>query len=464
MAVRAPEIDQPGITWLNTPHPLSLAALRGRMVILDFWTYCCINCMHVLPTLARLEAAYPDTLAVIGVHSPKFPAERDPANLRQAIARYGIAHPVAHDPGFLIWRSYAIRAWPTLVVVAPDGQVLGQHSGEPDPERLVEVIGRLIEDYRREGRIIPGRLPPPPPLTAGRLRFPGKVKPDGAGGWLVADAGNGRVVRLDRAGTEIAAWEGFAGPEGVAATAQAIYVADTRGHAIWRIEPATGARERLAGDGSRGMPLGRGGGAALASPWDLALDGQRLYFANAGTHQLGVIDLATGGVAPLAGSGAEAIVDGPAAEAALAQPSGLALSPDGTRLAFADSETSAVRLLHLAEGRVETLAGSGLFDYGHVNGPLGQARFQHCLGLAWLDDARLVVADSYNQALRVVDIAAGTAADLDDGFLCEDAVCLPLAEPAGVWAEDGMVMVADTNNHRILAYDLAGRRYRSFAA
>ncbi|HET6520203.1 MAG TPA: hypothetical protein VFG47_10370, partial [Geminicoccaceae bacterium] len=224
----------------------------------------------------------------------------------------------------------------------------------------------------------------------------------------------------------------------------------------------------LAGTGRRGPAL-RGAmpaaGAALASPWDLELRGRRLFFANAGTHQLGELDLDALTVRPLAGTGGEDIRDGPAAEALLAQPSGLALDPSGGTLYFADSETSAVRAVSLSETppRVTTLVGAGLFDFGHRNGPFEQARLQHPLGVAW-HEGGLLVADSYNGEVRRLDLARREVRDLDGGrFTCQDPICLPLGEPAGLApAGPDRVLLVDTNNHRVLEYRLDDLTYRTW--
>lgn len=489
-SVRAPEIDRPGLVWFNVARPLSLAELRGRLVILDFWTFCCINCMHVLPALRRVEERFPEEVVVVGVHSPKFAAEKDPANVERAIARYGIVHPVVHDPEFRIWRDYAVRAWPSLVFIDPDGREAGRHAGEADGDLLVQAIGNALAQYRQNGVLRPGTLDlAPVPSQAGRFAFPGKIKPFPATGeprhWALADAGHHQIAVLDDSGRETArfgsgspgledgpaAQARFNGPQGLICGEDpdgrmAIFVADTGSHAIRQIDVASGMVTTLAGNGRRGPVLGATDSAAasaLASPWDLELAGTTLYFANAGTHQLGLLDLAAGTVAALSGDGGETILDGPALAARLAQPSGLALSPDGAQLYFADSETSSVRVLHLSELRVETLVGTGLFDFGHVNGAFLDARLQHALGLCWWN-GNFAVADSYNGALRVLDLMLREVRDLDDGFLCEDPVCLPLSEPAGIWAEgEDRLLVADTNNHRILEYLPGERRYRTWA-
>jgi sugar lactone lactonase YvrE len=484
-SVRAPEIALPGLAWLNTPEPLPLARLRGRLVLLDFWTAGCVNCLHGVPGLKRIAEGFADTVVVIGVHAPKFPAEQDLATLAAAVARTGITYPVVHDPARQIWSSYAVKAWPTLMVVSPDGYVIGQHQGEPDADQLFEAVGEAIDAHARQDKIWPQDLLLTPTIEPQRrFRYPAKIKPLPSGGWALADAGHHQIVLLDDDGGEQArigtgragfadgdmAGAAFAAPQGLAADAQAIYVADTGNHAIRRIDDDTGEVTTLAGDGRRGRTLAAAPGpartAALASPWDVECLGMRLLFANAGTHQIGVLDLAAGTLTALAGSGIEGLHDGPARDANLAQPSGLAASGDGRSLFFVDAESSAVRRFDLERLHVETIAGGGLFVFGHRNGPTAEARFQHPLAIAWhdSDSARLLVADSYNGRLRSIDVARRLVGDFDAGFTCTDPVCLPPGEPAGVAVmADGRVLLADSNNHRILVYDARERSTRTWS-
>lgn len=496
--VRAPEIDRPGIHWFNVPSPLSLSALRGKLVILDFWTFCCINCLHVLPTLRRVEEAFPEEVAVIGVHSPKFAAEREPQNVAKAIARYGIVHPVAHDPDRQLWQQYAVRAWPTLVFIGPTGLVLGQVSGEPDPDRLLPAINGLLDQAKQDGLLEPAPLDLDPieEPSPGKLSFPGKIKPIPGitKRWALADAGHHQIVVFDDHGVELQRFgsgrpgfddgvgsrASFSDPQGLACSFDTLWVADTGNHALRAIDIPSGRVTTLAGTGRRGPVVEAAPepalDLALASPWDLAHDPDRgwLYIANAGTHQILTYHLAEAILAAVAGTGAENITDGPALEATLAQPSGLALAAGGQLLFFADSETSAIRALAVEAGQVKTLVGAGLFAFGHENGPLDRARLQHPLGVAVDAAGNLIVADSYNHTLRRIDVSAGTVADVEDGFTCTDPVCLPLAEPAGVWVDGtgsaaadgvtaGRMLVSDTNQHRVMVYDLAKRQTWTWA-
>jgi thiol-disulfide isomerase/thioredoxin len=480
--VRAPEINRPGLAWFNLDTPLSLKDLEGRMVILDFWTSGCVNCMHVLPALRKVEAAYPEEVVVIGVHTPKFGAEQDPDNLQTVLARLGIAHPVVNDINYTLWSEYAVRAWPTLVFIGPDGHVMGQLAGEPDPERLLTAVSELVERWDTQGKLTPRPLHTKAPEAAtGQYAFPGKLKPlpGETKRWVLADAGHHQVVILNDDGSEVGRFgngaPGFAdggadrarfrSPEGLAANRDTILVADTGNHAVRRIDLATGRVSTVAGTGERGMVVQESEpslAAELASPWDIALDGDVAYIANAGTHQILSLDLPGRELAPLAGNGGEDIVDGDARDAQLAQPSGLAVDPGANTLYFVDAETSSVRAVDLSDRSVSTLVGEGAFVYGDENGPFPLARFQHPLGID-VSTGELLVADSYNDRARVLDLAARRVRDLDDGFTCDDESAPALAQPAGVQADGpNRVLLVDTNNHRVLVYDLAAHRYRTW--
>ncbi len=463
--VHAPDFP-PGAEWLNTDRPLQMSDLRGKVVLLDFWTFCCINCMHLLPDLKKLEHKYPDELVVVGVHSAKFPAERVTGNLRQAVLRYEIEHPVVNDPRMGMWRQYGVRAWPTVVLIDPQGKVIGGHSGEGIYEPFDHIIGKVIESFDREGLL--DRRPLGLILEAARtpralLSFPGKVLADQAGGRLfIADSNHNRIVVASLAdgsvrevigGTGIGLVDGefgaarFHHPNGMALDGEQLYIADTENHAIRRADLAARRVQTLAGDGHQGRPMN--------SPWDLVIHNRQLYIAMAGPHQLWRLDLATGQLDCHAGSGGEARIDGPLASAALAQPSGI--TTDGLKLYFADSETSSIRAADLDPGgRVTTIVGVDLFEFGDADGIGDQVRLQHPLGVVWAGDS-LFVADTYNNKIKRVFPATRSAVTF-----AGTGDPAQFNQPAGITVAGGQLYVADTNNHLIRRVDLATGEVSTF--
>jgi len=474
--VTAPEFPE-GLEWLNTKRPLALRDLRGKVVLLDFWTYCCINCMHILPELKKLERRFARELVVIGVHSAKFPTERETENIRQAILRYEIEHPVVNDRDMLVWRLYGARAWPTLVLIDPRGKIVGHVAGEITADVFGAVIAEVIRTFDARGQI--DRRPLRFDLERERvpdpvLSFPGKVLADAASGRLfIADSNHNRIIVaaladgtiLDVIGQGEAGWRDgdfetaqFHHPQGMAVRGETLYVADTENHAIREVDLRTRHVRTIAGTGHQlRRPFHPGGPALqvdLNSPWDLVLLDDRLYIAMAGSHQLWVLDLPAKVVMPYAGSGYEGCHDGPLLEASLAQPSGV--TTDGRRLYVADSEASAIRAVDLdPRGRVETLVGEDLFVFGDRDGPSSRARLQHPLGVVFHEGV-LYVADTYNNKIKklfpavqqVVTFLGTGEAGLRDGER-------PLFdEPGGLSVAHGKLYIADTNNHVIRVADL----------
>jgi thiol-disulfide isomerase/thioredoxin len=448
--VRAPELAAGG--WIDTP-PLSLAGLRGRFVLLDFWTSCCGNCLHVLDELRPFEAAHADVLTVVGVHSPKFPHEAEPGAVRAAIERYEIAHPVLNDPELTLWRQYAVRAWPTLVLVDPEGYVVAQAAGEGQVSALDALLRRMVAEHDARGTLHRGVGPYRPPAPQpGALRFPAKavLRPD-TGTLLVADAGHHQLVELAADGAtvlrRIGAGRGapFTEPNGVAllppgrAPFDAV-VADTGNHVLHGVRLADGTVTRLDLPGAlAGARTITGPIPPVLSPWDVAwwpaID--RLVVAAAGVHLLLAVDPATGATSVLAGTTVEGLRDGPAADAWLAQPSGLAV--DGDRVWFVDAESSALRWL-TADGTVGTAVGAGLFEFGHVDGPARDARLQHPLGVTLLPDGALALLDTYNGAVRRYDPTTDEVSTL----------ARDLAEPSGAVVVGDDLVVVESAAHRLV--------------
>jgi thiol-disulfide isomerase/thioredoxin len=481
LGIHAPEFGADK-TWLNVSRPLSLHAdLAGKVVLIDFWTFCCINCMHVLPTLAALEERFADRpFTVVGCHSAKFANEGDVDQIRQAVLRHDIAHPVVVDRDFEIWRSYAVRAWPTLMLVSPDGRLLAQIAGEPAPEVLEAMVGQALEVYAAEGKLDPRPLPlrrEDARELPRELAYPGKIVIDPAGErLLIADTGHHRILETTIEGAFLRAFGSgepgladgppdrarFRAPQGMAFHEGALLVADTENHAVRRVDIATGEVTTLAGTGAQGHAReGRFAGreATLNSPWDLVVRDHEALIAMAGSHQIWRLDLRTNEIGPLAGDGSERKADGPFEHAAFAQPSGLVLV--GDTLYVADSESSSIRAVNLVERTVTTLAGGNddprdLFFFGDKDGRGYGRRFQHPLGIASHPPC-LIVADSYNHKLKRVHPERGLARTLSgtgrpgtaDGAKGEAS----FGEPGGVAVLRDRVFIADTNNHRIRIVD-----------
>ncbi len=468
-----------GVTWFNVPRPLTLAELKGRMVLLDFWTLGCINCQHIIPDLKRLEAEYGDSLVVIGVHSGKYATEHDDDSIRDAIKKYGLEHPVINDPDFAVWNTFGANAWPTLVLIDPAGNLVGGHAGEGVYPLFQPILESLKDEFTANGKLSPQPLTltlDSAPATA-VLSYPGKVLADEAGGRLyIADSGNNRVVVASLSGELQKAvgtgQEGFADgapneaqfrqPQGLSLSAdgKTLFVADTRNHAIRAVNTATFEVKTIAGTGKQLDRLPKDNSpareAAMASPWDLVAVGQSLYISMAGIHQIWALDLMKNTVSVLAGTSREGIDDGDRrGMATLAQPSGI--TTDGTSLYWVDPESSSVRQLRIGGSEVQTLVGTGLFDYGATDGPSKQAQLQHAQGIAY-DDGALYIADTYNHRLRVLDLVAkqlGTAAGSERGWADGVAGAAKLDEPGGVSVAGGRVYIADTNNQLIRVFDPA---------
>jgi DNA-binding beta-propeller fold protein YncE len=431
----------------------------------------------VLPQLRKLERKWSRELAVIGVHSPKFFGERDTESVRQAILRLNVGHPVVNDRDFEVWQAYAVRAWPTLMFIDPRGHVIGKHEGEFPLEPFDDVLARMITEFDADGVLDrrPLELAADAPPADAPLRFPGKVLAHEASGRLfVSDSGHHRVVVADLdgrvrqvIGTGI---EGFADgpahaarfnqPQGLARQGDTLFVADSENHALRAIDLATGSVTTLAGTGAQLMGERTGGPAretALSSPWDVAVLDGTLYVAMAGTHQLWAMPLAGRVISPHTGNGQEALVDGPHARASMNQPSGLAT--DGRRLWVADSEASAIRVVEPGPGgTIRTVIGEGLFEFGDEDG-IGAAavRLQHPLGVAWHDGV-VWIADTYNHKIKRLDperaecrtFAGSGQAGSADGPREKAG----FSEPSGLSVAAGHVWVADTNGGAVRAVDI----------
>ncbi|HEY0101288.1 MAG TPA: thioredoxin-like domain-containing protein [Pyrinomonadaceae bacterium] len=485
--VRAPELKNDR-GWLNTERPLSLAALRGKVVLLDFWTYGCINCIHIIPDLKRLEAKYPNNLVVIGVHSAKFENEKQSENIRQIILRYEVEHPVVNDADFSIWQSYAVRAWPTQVLIDPAGYVVGKVEGEGNYEVIDGAIAETLAEFRKRGEL--NEQPLKLALERAKvgdmpLAFPGKILADAKTERLfIADSNHNRIVvakldgtLLDTIGTgERGATDGaferatFHRPQGLALDADALYVADTENHLIRRVDLKARTVSTIAGTGAQaaggfGEETGRAPAQStpLNSPWDLQLAQRTLYIAMAGPHQIWQLDLARGQISVFAGSGREARLDGARLSSAFAQPSGL--TTDGSKLYVADSESNIIRAIDLSAPQAQAAPTPEVNEARDPTETDAPDAPEVSPSPEQPDETESATASMQTSmpapALQVETLAGGDLFEFGDTDGTGDAV--RLQHPLGVLYTDGAVFIADTYNHKIKRLDLQTRTVKTFA-
>ncbi|MCG8475753.1 MAG: redoxin domain-containing protein [Cytophagales bacterium] len=460
--VSAPEINT-SFGWVNTNRSWSIKDFRGKIVLLDFWTFGCINCYHILPDLDKLERQFSDDLVIIGVHSGKFTGERTNDRILRAVQKFGIHHPVVNDADYKVWKAYAVHAWPTVVLIAPNGKIVGSHSGEDVYETVLPYIKAVKKVY---GNAIDKK-----PIDFGErkemqsvLRFPSKILANEDGTFWISDTGHNRLVRIDpegnvldvvgdgQAGFRDGGFENarFSEPRGMAWAGKEMYVADTRNNAIRKVDFARKKVVTVSGDGE----LGRyyfdedwGKNVRPNSPWDLAAVGSQVYVANAGNHQILRYDTKKQKTFRYAGSGQEGLADGPLKEASFSQPSGL--SVDGQKLYVADPEGSAVREIDLETRQVKTLLGKGLFVFGDKNGDFSEALLQHDEGLFFYK-GKLYAADTYNGKIKVIDLRKKRIHTLVQG----------LSEPGGILVQHDIIWIVNTNVNQIVRFDLESKEKR----
>ncbi|MHC2993546.1 hypothetical protein OB13_18915 [Pontibacter sp. HJ8] len=454
--VNAPEINTEH-GWLNTDRAWSIKDFRGKIVLLDFWTFGCINCQHIVPDLKRLEEEFAEVLVVVGVHSAKFDAERQNETIRQAIQKFGIEHPIVNDADYQVWNQFGIKAWPTTVLIDPKGKVIGQHAGEGVYDTVRPYLQKLKEEFKDVLNREPLRFHVEQ-ADGALLNFPSKLTSDSEGNIYLSDSGHNRILKLNQEGQVLevigSGEKGFANggfadatfyePHGLALHGQTLYVADAKNNSIRKVDlqhrmvstaAGTGELDYYFHDDSIGIPVNPN------SPWDLLIYGDSMFIANAGNHQILRMDLETEQVYRFAGSGREALTDGPLREAAFNQPSGLAIN--GNVLYVADAEASAIRTVNLKTGMVLTPLGRGLFDFGDVDGFVDDALLQHGVGVEIID-SDVYIADTYNGKVKVLDMSRNRVRTLTDG----------LHEPNDVLYLNGQLWVTSTNSHQLFRVDL----------
>ncbi|MTA92433.1 MAG: redoxin domain-containing protein, partial [Actinobacteria bacterium] len=444
---KAPELI--GDTWFGTTNPrLGIADFKGRFLLLDFWTLCCVNCHHVLAELRPVEEKFKDVLTVVGVHSPKFEYEKLPESVAAAIARHEVHHPVLNDPNMTTWQSYGVRAWPTLVLVDPKGDIIATYSGEGHAHAIEALLEKLVPSYEAGGYLVRGaglyKAPAPSSLA---LKQPGKIVAVPAeyrdllsgAELLISNSGGHNLVGLTSVnlvdpvitigagvrGSKDGNYEAacFAEPYGAvflekelaSKVGAHLLVADTANHLIRAINLETKSVFTIAGTGEQWMQADATTGPALevklSTPWDIEVFEGELLIAMAGEHRIWKYDFQNKALGIFAGTTNEGLVDGKLTKAWFAQPSALVQSKiTPSKVWLIDAETSALRCIE--NGKITSQIGKGLFDFGHVDGPADEALLQHPVGIIELPDGNLLIADTYNSAIRKYSPATNSVATI----------------------------------------------------
>ncbi|EDV22671.1 uncharacterized protein TRIADDRAFT_11855, partial [Trichoplax adhaerens] len=500
------------LEWLNCENQLSFEnELNGKLCVLDIFTYCCINCMHVMPDLKHLHSKFSieDGVMIIGVHSAKFDDEKSTANVIQSILRHELDHPVVNDERGIIYDSLDIQCWPTFVILGPQGQFLHVLHGEGKREMLMWLVRLGLRYYDSLGLLSHHSIPLSlerhkiKPMT---LSFPGKVCVVNDGDDIViSDSGHHRILIVGKDGITRSCVgnkeyfeEGFVdgvfqkarfnNPQGITCSrnGKTIFVADTNNHAIRKIDLEYCEVTTIAGTGNQGNDLVGGGAGkmqALNSPWDLTLgpscEDQEvvLYIAMAGSHQIWALaledcvwfnnrSLRRGCCLAFCGSGDEENRNNYYPhKAGFAQPSGIVST--NSSLYVADSESSTIRMIDIKTGSVKGLVGGGLdpkdlFSFGDVDGIGMSAKLQHPIGIAWRACSKdVIIADSYNHKIKIINPTKRTSTTLIDGNCgpgMNDKIVpdVKLREPSGLHlSPDGnSLYIANTNAHVITMINL----------
>lgn len=472
----APEFAK-GLDWINTKNPITIKSLRGKFVLIDFWTYACINCMHIIPDLKRLEEKYKNELVVIGVHSAKFKTEKETDNIRSAVLRYDIEHPVVNDKDFKIWGEYGAQAWPTIVVINTEGKIIEEYSGEGFYKDLDIKLSEAIQEAKEYNILNTKSLSfqlEKNKVNHKQLAFPSKIYADEKTDTLfISDSNNNRIIIMDLKNNEIKDVIGkgsigredgsfenseFNHPQGLYYKDNILYIADTENHNLREANLKTRKVTTIAGTGRQASwrpNEGKGLENDLNSPWDIVGVDNKLYIAMAGSHQLWTYDLDTNTIQTFAGTGYENIIDGKRLEANLAQPSGI--STDGNNIYFADSEVSGIRFAEIKEnGNLKTIVGRGLFDFDDKDGIGKEASLQHPLGIVYKNN-KLYITDTFNHKVKIIDLKTNMVKTLTgtgkrgykDGNLLESS----FSEPNGLTIYKDKIYVSDTNNNVIRIID-----------
>jgi Thioredoxin-like/NHL repeat len=461
----------PGLEWVNTAQAPVAETLRGRVTLLYFWTFDCVNCLNLLADVAWLESRHHDGLCVVGVHTPRYAGQRDGAAVLKAVNRHHLRHPVASDPGFLLWQKLGVQAWPSVVLLDAQGRPAAIFTGEGHRHELDRRITDLLEDATTQDIRIyepwPAVSRPEPRLP---LAFPSRVLAT-AQHLYIADTAHHRVIETTLEGNVLRQfgsgnagyWDGrlvdcgLSSPQGLALGKDCLYIADTGNHAIRRVRLLSGDVDTVVGTGRAGRerPSQHPDPTAvsLCAPVDVAVLNEHVYFTVAGQQQVWDLDLTRRTLDILAGSGRFGLEDGSGIYASFAQPAGIAVMAH--MLIVADAGAGAIRAVRLTDRQVTTIVGAGPWEAGDAAGKRETVRLQHPQGVATDPRGLVFVADSYNSKLKAINLKSGETRSFSLPYQFQ--------EPEGISSTPGALWVANTNAHEIVRVDLGNGSCRRIA-
>ncbi len=459
--IRAPEFPD-STEWINTEQPILLSNYRGKVILLDFWSYCQASCLQSQVDLQYLESKFKDGLVVIGIHSPKFSHEHDRYAVEQAIGRQQVRHPVINDSSYAMWKRFRIKQAPTLVIIDTEGYILGALSGIGRRQQVEGLIHNNL--MHAEIKDIRNTAPFPfkaPSTTEKVLSYPGQVLAT-RNRLYISDSGHNRVLECNHEGKITRCFgapiaghldgeleeASFSNPQGLEKIGDYLFVADTGNHSIRRIHIPRGDVHTVIGNGRPATVTTQDYSdpavAQLNCPWGLHHHKGSLYISLAGSHQVWRWQLSMNHLAPVVGNGKEGLRDGISTESQFAQPCGISSRSEG--LYIADASSSAIRSVRMPDIKVTTLIGTGVNDFGHIDGPANTAKLQHPMDIAY-DEKRdlLWICDTFNNRLKYIQLSTNTVTSLDlEG----------LDEPGGLSLVDNYLWVANTNQHQVTRLDL----------
>lgn len=461
------------LPWYNVSRPLTLADLKGRAVLLDFFTPGCINCVHMLPAEQVLKIMFGTRLVIVGIDSPDDSAASTPAGVRAFIQRYGLTHPILLDSKMTLWNAYGVQAWPTLFLLGPDGKVRKRFIGEQAWSQLAGPIKAALVDAPPASALKPLPLQPLAPnegvlgSSSGIAVSPTLV--------AIADSAHDRIVLANHRGmVQAVVGDGCLGdadgsyqqaqfywPQGLAFHDDALYVADTGNELIRRIDLARQTVATIAGSHHRGYVNSgefSARDAVLDSPWDLAWYDGKLYVSMAGDHQIWQFDPGSREIGPWAGTGQEGLQDGSRRLAEFAQPSGLSL--EGNTLYDVDPESHSVRAISMPLGYVTTLIGihrrAYYSNFGMVNGSPRETRLQHDEGIV-ADGDDLYIADTFNDAVRRLDLRTKQVTTVATGL--QRPIAIAMLTPDTLLVPEGIgnrIVAVHLPDGRVTPWPLSG--------